>query len=658
MRPRLPAVGDLPAPAAALGCALIVFAAIMGARALGALQGIELGAYDRFLTLSRRDAAPDPEIVVIEIGDEDLADESVNFCPVPDALLAKAIDNLERLGPSVIAVDLLRDRPIGVGGDALQAAFAKYDNLVGAFFFARAPDPGSYPPRGITGDDVYLRAGFTDLFPDAQDGKVRRAVLGLADHLPFALQTVRNHLLRRDGIDLAYAEGITPPTLQLGEGVFRRLPPRPVGYARKVVDQSYQVLITYPMGAQRAEHYPFSAVTGDRIALRPDAIAGKIVLIGSAAPSQKDWFKVPVTDDDLYGVHVHAQMVSQFLAEARGLERPLVAVAGWLDTLIILACCLAAAGVALLACERGLLLVVIAGLGIVGIGGGAYAAFDPPWAATARTWIGVVPAVLGWFLSLTLVTVYAAWRSAVDRRMLTRLFHVQVDSTIAKHMWEERADLIEHGRIAPRALEANILFLDMRDSTTIGETLPPPVLVEWLNVYLARMAAIVAEHGGVLEKFTGDGLMAMFGPPFVRASAEADEDSRRAVACALAMSAALDPLNRRFRAEDLPEVRIRIGVHRGPVVGGTLGSSDRLQYTLVGDTVNTASRLESWKPKGPDPVYERSYSRVLISEEVRRALGPDIRTVPVKDIDLKGKHRQVVVHRVLLPGEQDVSVPA
>lgn len=658
MRRKLPAVGDLPAPAAASGCALIVFLLIIAARWLGALQGLELGAYDRFLSLSRSDAAADPEIVVIEIGDEDLADESVNFCPVPDALLAKAIDNLERLGPSVIAVDLLRDRPIGSGGDALAATFAAHDNLIGAFFFARAPDPGSYPPRGISSDDIHLRAGFTDVFPDAQDGKVRRAVLGLADHLPFALQTARNHMLRRDGIDLAYADGLTPPALQLGDGVFHRLPPRPVGYARDVVADSYQILLTFPMGAQRAERYPFRAVAGHRVALRPDAIAGKIVLIGSAAPSQKDWFKIPVAEADLYGVHLHAQMVSQFLREARGQERPLRALGGWLDTLIILACCLGAAGIALLVRERGLLLVLVAGIGIIAIIGGAYAAFDPPWAGASRTWVGVVPSGLGWFLTLMLVTVYAAWRSGVDRRMLTRLFHVQVDSTIARHMWDERADLIANGRITPRALEANILFLDMRDSTTIGESLPPPVLVEWLNVYLSRMAAIVAEHGGVLEKFTGDGLMAMFGPPFVRASAEADEDSRRAVDCALAMSAALGPLNRRFRAEDLPEVKIRIGVHRGPVVGGTLGSSDRLQYTLVGDTVNTASRLESWKPARPDAVYERSYSRVLISEEVRRALGPEIRTVPVKDIDLKGKHRPVVVHRVLLPGEQEVPLPA
>lgn len=654
MRLVLPAVGDLPGPAVALACALMVFAALIAVRWLGALEGSELGAYDRFLQLSRIDAEADPEIVVIEIGDGDLAAEESAFCPVPDGVLARAIANLQSLGPSVIGVDLLRDVPIGAGGDSLATTFAKEGELVGAFFHAKAPDPGSHPPRGIAAEEIHLRAGFNDVFPDEHDGKIRRAVMGLAEHLPFALQVVRNHVLRQDGIDLAYVPDRTPPVLQLGEAVFHRLPPDPVAYAGQPVGKSYQLLLTFPMGAQGAESYAFSAVSGAKPALRPDTIAGKIVLIGSAAPSQKDWFKIPIRAEDVFGVHLHAQIVSQFLHEARGLERPLRALPGWLDMLAILSCCIAGAMLALGLRERGLTLVFLAVIGTVGIVGGAYAAFDPPWPSQGRYWLGVVPAALGWFLSVTVVTMYAAWRAGLDRRVLTRLFHVQVDSTIARHLWDERAQFIEHGRIIPRDLEANILFLDMRDSTTIGERLSPPVLVEWLNAYLSRMAAIVAEHGGVLEKFTGDGLMAMFGPPFVRSAEAANDDSRRAVACALAMTAALEPLNRRFRADGLPEVKIRIGVHRGPVVGGTLGSRNRLQYALVGDTVNTASRLESWKPEQPDPIYECSYSRVLISEEVRRALGPEIRTVPVQGLSLKGKLRPVKVHRVLLPDEQGV----
>jgi adenylate cyclase len=111
------------------------------------------------------------------------------------------------------------------------------------------------------------------------------------------------------------------------------------------------------------------------------------------------------------------------------------------------------------------------------------------------------------------------------------------------------------------------------------------------------MVAAIFEHGGTLDKFIGDGIMATFGTP-----RPAPDDAQRAVAAALSMLDRLDGLNNRFHADGLPELKIGIGIHSGPAIVGNIGTSARLEYTVIGDTVNTASRLESACKETGDPL--------------------------------------------------------
>jgi len=120
----------------------------------------------------------------------------------------------------------------------------------------------------------------------------------------------------------------------------------------------------------------------------------------------------------------------------------------------------------------------------------------------------------------------------------------------------------------------------------------PQALIDWLNTYHEAMAQLVMKHGGIVDEYSGDGLKADFGVPVPRTTeAEISQDAVNAVNCALAMKREIKRLNASWQERNLPTVNMRVGIFTGPVVAGSLGSTQRLKYTTIGNTVNIASRL-------------------------------------------------------------------
>jgi adenylate cyclase len=135
--------------------------------------------------------------------------------------------------------------------------------------------------------------------------------------------------------------------------------------------------------------------------------------------------------------------------------------------------------------------------------------------------------------------------------------------------------------------EASILFSDVRNFTALCEGKSPSIILDLLNRYLTKISTVIEQNGGVVDKYIGDAVMALFGAPL-----QHDDDPDRAVQTALGMCEALEELNREFASQGLAEIGIGVGINTGLVVAGNMGSINRLNYTVIGDSVNLASRLE------------------------------------------------------------------
>jgi adenylate cyclase len=234
---------------------------------------------------------------------------------------------------------------------------------------------------------------------------------------------------------------------------------------------------------------------------------------------------------------------------------------------------------------------------------------------------------------------------------LARGFNTMVDglkerdklrTTFGKYM---TAAVMEHllaGKVAlgGESLKVTILFTDIRSFTTISEKMDPQHLVALLNEYFTEMVGIVMQEDGVVDKYIGDAIMAVFGAPVPK-----PEDAVNAVRAAVRMRRSLRRLNERLAARGLPTLRTGIGIHTGEVVAGNIGSEKRMEYTVIGDAVNLASRLEtSTKELGVN---------VLISDDTYELTKHAIEARPVREITVKGRKQPVMTYEVLgLSGEE------
>ena len=151
--------------------------------------------------------------------------------------------------------------------------------------------------------------------------------------------------------------------------------------------------------------------------------------------------------------------------------------------------------------------------------------------------------------------------------------------------------------------------------------------------------------------------MALFGAPLARSSQEEiAEDARNAVRCALQMGKEMERLNAEWTERGLPACTMRVGIHTGQLVAGSLGSAERQEYTVIGDSVNTASRLESFDKEGETMIIPRGDCRILVSEATNSLLGEEFRTLPIGEMNLKGKGQSVRIFCVLNP-KKEPSVP-
>ena len=214
-------------------------------------------------------------------------------------------------------------------------------------------------------------------------------------------------------------------------------------------------------------------------------------------------------------------------------------------------------------------------------------------------------------------------REALVRSNFERYFAPQLAARIAGSA--------EATRLGGDKRTVSVLFSDIRGFTALSESMNPDAMATLLTEYFTEMVECVFRHGGTLDKFIGDAVMAQWGAPLGNA-----DDADRAMAAAIDMMSALDALNTRWRTEGRPTLEIGIGLNHGEAFAGNIGSERRLEFTVIGDTVNTASRLCSAADGG----------EILLSDEMRRALSSPPRLEVCPPMELKGKSQAVPVYRV------------
>jgi len=186
--------------------------------------------------------------------------------------------------------------------------------------------------------------------------------------------------------------------------------------------------------------------------------------------------------------------------------------------------------------------------------------------------------------------------------------------------------------------EVTMLFSDIRGFTSMSESRAPQEIVRLLNEYFELMVDVLFKYEGTLDKFVGDEIVALFGAPVPMPKAEL-----KAVECALDMMKALKEFNRLRVDEGQPEIHVGIGINTGQVVTGAIGSSRALQYTAIGDAVNTASRLCSVAKAG----------EVILSEATYLKLKHDVAAVPLPPVRLKGKSEELRIYNAIGLRNQD-----
>jgi class 3 adenylate cyclase len=180
----------------------------------------------------------------------------------------------------------------------------------------------------------------------------------------------------------------------------------------------------------------------------------------------------------------------------------------------------------------------------------------------------------------------------------------------------------------------SILFADLRNFTEIAEEVEPRTVVSFLNDYFGLMSACVRRHGGTVNKFIGDEILAIFGAPI-----SSIQNQENAVLCAIEMRAALAASQVRYRETFGREIAFGIGINSGDVIAGNIGSEDRVEYTVIGDSVNVAKRIESLTHTQPNAI--------LISDSTARFVRDRIELRALPPVEIRGHREPIVVHEVI-----------
>ena len=579
------------------------------------------------------------DVVVIAIDEKSLHQEG--RWPWPREKTAALVREINRAGPDFLGMDIIFAEP-APGDAALAQALRERNNVILGYFFyqnvwelekaeidvekmaesLRSILPTSFPklsgleealPKmfGVISNvpalaGASLSQGYFNAVPDP-DGVIRRFPLMVTYQDVIFPSMGLETFSRREG-------GFDPIPVKEADGTLRGIS---VGRRFVPTNRWGEMMINYRGGTEIFSVY--SAADFLRGKIKPDELKGKTALIGATAIGIYDLRVTPISSN-LPGILVQANLLDNLYRGdflIRNLWTQLGSIGWMLVMTVILAVTLPRIRIV-----TGLFVT----LNIIAL----YGLFAHRFFIRGYV-LSLVAPTLELLTVFGLITIYRGLTEERQKRRLRKAFQSYLHPDLVKELTENLDKLKLGGEHA----DCTILFSDVRNFTTISEKMNPETLVELMNSYFDPIAKVIIQEGGYIDKFIGDAVMAVFGAP-----KKTKDHALRACKAAFAMNRTVKELEPIFQKKyGIPAFHVGIGLNTGDVVVGNIGTKERLNYTVMGDAVNLASRLESaTKELGSAMVMsEATYERVKNYVEARF----------IDEIMVKGKAEKIRVYELV-----------
>lgn len=621
-------------------------------------------AFDVFL---KKQAKPvqSGQIAIVDIDDASM--EAYGQWPWPRYRLAELVDRLWQQGAAVVVFDVIfvepdRTSPTelmeewrenwggevaieGIGQewwdyDALFAeALGRGASVLGCFLYG---SDGPVEALAI-GDESYYRGVFFEKgmpdrawLPQAENVQAPIKLLAAQAAGQAFINTVpdRDYMIRATPLAYAYGPGRIYPSLAMEAiRLYAEADKAGIIYDDLGADGVQHIQVfdgIIPTDAQgrltlnyRTTRFPYHSVKDVLDGqVPPDAFLDKIVFVGTSAAGLEDLVSTPL-HEEFPGVEVHATAVDNILAgdilqEPRGMFH-------WNLIGMLLGGIVVVLMVVRAPSLVSFLILLMAEAAAAGLG---YWLLD-----TKNLVANPLETMVVWSLVFVGMVAVKYWQEERGRKRVRGMFGTMVSTEVLKYLEANPDSFSLRGVRA----EATMFFSDVAGFTTISEQMAPERLAELLNRYLSPMTEIIMRHGGYVDKYEGDAIMAEWGVPFPL-------DNHAAAAClaALEQQEKLAELRDRLKQEYGHELHVRMGINSGTVTAGNMGSENRFSYTVMGDAVNQASRFESGnKPYG---------TSIMIGETTREAVGDRFEVRLLDLLVVKGKTQPIRVYELLARG--------
>ena len=566
-------------------------------RSTGLAQTIDLVLYDLITSQRAEGSGQDTPITLIGVEEDDIKRFG---WPIDDGLFCEAFDALNAAGVDAIGFDIYRDKGVGPNQQCLRDRFRDEPTLVSIFNVAADIPPVPGTPTG--------RQSYNDMSLDA-DGVLRRDLVHVTGQdeatvsFPMrVLEVAKGDTSLRSSLETEMHDGAW---LSVNGG----------GYHDELeAGWGYQRLLRFREPGSYPSYSLAELIDGT---VPADKISDRIVLIGSTAESLRDLFEVPHSrfrqGETLFrisGVEMHANRLATLIDERNGTLDQGWIMPGWGNLLLVLG--FATSGLLLgerIPKQRVSILVVVLLAG--GAAGGLGLLL---W---SHVWVGMAMPLSG-LLTLS----GAAWlrrgvESQQHSQQIRQLLGQTTSPAVAEQLWQQRDALLSDGRFMGQQLPITTLFTDTASFTSVSEGMSPRELMDWLNRGMEVCVPAVTNRAGMVNKFTGDGMLAVFGVPL---PGDPSAEAQAAIEAAIEIKDGLERLNTELIAEGAPTMRVRMGIHSGEALVGSMGSAERIEYAVIGDAVNCASRLESCEKDRHEGVL-----RVLLSSTTLDLLPTEFR---------------------------------